>query len=354
MCTARFNSRRRMLRLAFRAAPAAAIAALIAGCPTGTPATPTWQLPLRNLPAGLLSISGTAADNVIAVGADPGDGGGPLVLNYDGQSWRRLNTGASDDLWWISDRAIDGAFYMGGEGGLILRFDLASKSFERFATPGNQTIFGVWGENSGNVFAVGGSVDEPDTSGVIWRFDGSNWRVEDLSSIEPAGFPVAFKVWGQSENAIYVCGARGLILEFDGTAWRRLDSTTTRTLFTVHGNESLVVASGGAQSGVLVERSAAAFANVTPSGLLQMNGVFVPSTGNAVAVGLEGAVAFRADGAWQAQETGLDLDSLVDYHAAWVDPDGGVWAVGGNIAGEPRTDGVVAYYGRATIGSALE
>lgn len=235
----------------------------------------------------------------------------------------------------------------------------AVPSFDRFVypafdTPGDETIFGVWGDSAGTVFAVGGNVDDPDTSGVIWRFDGSQWRVEDLSSIEPAGFPVAFNVWGQSVNAVYACGARGLFLEFDGTNWRRLESTTTRTLFTVHGNDDLVVACGGAQSGVLVERSGAAFTSVTPAGLLQMNGVFVPFAGDEVAVGLEGSVAFRVAGAWPAQETGLDLDSLVDYHAAWIDAEGGVWAAGGNIAGEPRTDGVVAYYGRATIGGTLE
>ena len=68
---------------------------------------PSWQLVLEDLPAGLLSISGSSDSDVYAVGIDPGDGGGPLVMHYDGQDWNRLNTGASGDLWWISDRPID-------------------------------------------------------------------------------------------------------------------------------------------------------------------------------------------------------------------------------------------------------
>jgi hypothetical protein len=326
--------------------------ALVSGCPTNTPPPQdNWNLVLSGLPGGLLSVSGTAATDVIAVGADPNDGRGPLVLHYDGEQWTRRDSGASDDLWWISDRLVGDSFFMVGENGLALRFRPASGVFEQPATPGDATLFGVWGIRPENVIAVGGDVSEPDTSGVIWRFDGTTWTAVDVTSIDPDGIPVLFKVWGRSENEIYAVGARGVILRYDGANWTQLASPTTRSLFTVHGNDDLVVACGGAQSGVIIESTGGAFVDATPVATLQMNGAFAPPTGDSVTVGREGAIAFRRSDGWGSEDTGLNLDVILDYHAAWIDPDGGIWAVGGNIAGEPRTEGVLSYFGAADIGT---
>lgn len=329
-----------------------AVYGLLGGCPQ-TPSEPAWQLVLSDLAGGLLSVSGTSSTDVYAVGADPGDGGGPLVLRYNGSGWSRLQSGASGDLWWITDRLVGDSFFMGGENGLILRFRPSSGAFETQTTPGTETIFGVWGERAERVFAVGGDVNEPDTSGVIWLYDGAQWTKQDTSALGASGIPVLYKVWGRSESEVYACGARGTLLRFDGANWTALPTPTTRTLFTVHGNDSLVVACGGAQSGVIVESTGAAFANVTPAGALQMNGVFVPPSGAPITVGLEGAIAFRGDSGWASDETGLNLDLALDYHAAWIDPQGGIWAVGGNIRGEPRTDGVLAHFGTDTIKSTV-
>ena len=63
---------------------------------------------LEQVPAALLSISGTSPTDVFAVGADQKDGRGPYVAHYDGTGWRRLDSGASGDLWWISVTPIDG------------------------------------------------------------------------------------------------------------------------------------------------------------------------------------------------------------------------------------------------------
>lgn len=346
------------VRLGLLLSGAAAIPlAFSAGCAPGGPMPqpgPEWKSVLDDLGGGLLSVSGTAATNVIAVGADPGDGLGPLVLHYDGREWTRRESGATGDLWWVSDRIVGSVFFMAGEDGLILSFNPNTELFQEFATPGDETMFGVWGEQENDVVAVGGDVNEPDTSGVIWRFDGTEWTVEDLSGLGEEGVPVLFKVWGRSENEVYAVGGRGTVLRYDGTEWSTVESATTRTLFTVHGNDELVVATGGAQSGVIVESTGGAFADVTPAGTLQMNGVFVPPSGAAVAVGREGAVTLRSEGAWADEDTGLNLDLILDYHAAWVDPDGGIWAVGGNIVGEPRTEGILAYYGERSITSEID
>jgi len=330
--------------------------ASISGCPGGGATPPPqgqrWQLVLSELAGGLLSVSGTAGDDVYVVGADPHDGPGPQVIHYDGQRWTRLDTGVSGDLWWITDRRVGDSFFMVGDGGLALRYRPASGAFEPLDTPTEATLFGVWGARPDNVLAVGGDESNPDASGVILRFNGTTWSAEDLTTTHPDGFPLLFKVWGRSDSEVYAVGARGVILRYDGAVWTTLPSPTTRSLFTVHGTDDLIVACGGSQSGVIVESTGGGFTDVSFEGVLQMNGASA-STERVVTVGREGAVAFRGAGGWANQDTALNLDLVFDYHAAWIDPTGGVWVAGGNIIGTPRTEGLVVYYGAADVGTEL-
>jgi len=308
----------------------------------------TAQLIFKGLNAAILSIAGTAANDVYAVGADPdSDDLGPYVLHYNGTNWRRINSGLSGDLWWISVDAIDGAFYVCGEGGLIAKLTLATGAFEAFTTSGAETIYGIWGSSATNLWAVGGDVDDPDTSGVIWHFDGANWTAVDVTSISANGIPILYKVWGRSASEVYAVGRLGYVLRFDGTNWTKPTSGTTRTIFTVHGNSSLTVGTGGAIDGVIVEKNGDSFTNVAAAGTPQLNGVFIPPAGDGVAVGNEAAVARRTNGTW-AVDADITFDTTRDFHATWGDPDGGIWAVGGDLSVE-LADGIVAYIGGQTI-----
>jgi hypothetical protein len=326
----------------------APLCALLTGCPM-MPAppdeAPRWRLFQSGLAAGLLSVSGTSASDVIAVGAD--SGAGPLVLHYNGQSWRELSSGARGDLWWITDRKLGASFFLVGEGGLILEYRTTDGSFVRHNGPGAETLFGAWGSAANNVYAVGGVPDEIDSSGVIWHYNGATWTNVDLSSIFPAGAPVLWKIWGRNASDIYVCGERGTLLHYDGAQWMQLPSPTTRTLFTIHGNATRVVTCGGRTSGVIAESINGTFSDVTPGAALQMNGTFVPASGEPVTVGAEGGVAFGRAAGWELEDTGLDLETNISFHAAWGDPDGGIWAVGGNLFNTPALDGVIAYFGAA-------
>lgn len=312
-----------------------------------------WQLVLNELPAALLSVSGTSPSDVYAVGADPGDGRGPFVLRYDGTNWRRLNTSATGDLWWISEKPVNNSFYFAGEEGLILRFDTATESFERQTTPGTELIFGVWAADADTVWAVGGNFENPDAGGVIWRFDGSQWTQEDLSTIAPGGPPTLFKVWGRSKSEVYAVGFAGIILRFDGTTWSQIPSPTTRRLFTVHGNDTETVAVGGFLDSVILEQLDGAFVERAAPLTPQMNGVFIPPNGNGVVVGIEAAVAFQTTTGWEVQNTGLASQTTRDFHSVWVDPSGGIWAVGGNVISDPLNDGILAQFGVSDVGTLI-
>jgi hypothetical protein len=306
----------------------------------------TLRTVLEHLPAAVLSISGRSPTDVYAVGGDPNDGRGPLVLQYDGGGWRRLDSGATGALWWISVTPIDGDFYMVGEGGLILQFDPSDGQFTRHTTPDDTaTLFGIWGTAANDLWAVGGGAQQ---QAVVWRFDGMMWTVQDVSNIVPQGVPTTLnKVFGRAANDIFAVGETGVILHFDGVAWSLVPSGVSTQLFTIHGGGSVLAAVGGFQEGQILERNdSGSFISRAPSGTPRLNGVFVPPSGDAVAVGISLAVAARSASGWTLVDEGTD-PLLRDFHAVWIDSEDGIWAVGGDLGF--LTDGVLAYGGPQTV-----
>jgi hypothetical protein len=305
------------------------------------------QLVFSGLRSAILSVSGKSAGEVYAVGADLGDGNGPNFLAFDGQRWRRLSTGVeAGHLWWISVLPIDGSYYLAGDPGLILRFDPETATFERHDTPGAQAMFGVWGTAADDLWAVGGDVNDLSFGGVIWHYDGADWTSVDLSAVNPEGLPPLYKVWGRGASEIFVVGSRCTALRFDGHDWTKLNCDSTESLFTVHGNQESVFASGGTASGMIAEFTDMGLESELPAGLPKLNGVFVPASGRAVAVGNLATIVTRSPLGWVRLET--RLQTTRDFHAVWVDPEGGAWAVGGNLTTD-LNDGIIAYFGTRTI-----
>jgi hypothetical protein len=316
-------------------------------CTADTTPRGTLQPVLENLPAAVLSISGTAPTDVYAVGADPQDGNGPYVIHYDGSGWTRLKTGTSGDLWWISVTPIDGDFYMAGAGGLILQFDPSSGKFTQQTTPDNTSqLFGVWGTAANNLWAVGG---DSQNQAVLWHYDGMHWTSVDVSSQLPSGegSTTLYKVWGRSASDVFAVGETGIVLHYDGTNWSAVSSGVSNALFTVHGNGTRLAAVGGFfLTGIVLEQKtdgSLAFDMHTPSGTPQLNGVFVPPNGNAVAVGNSLSVAARDSSGWSLVNDGTSETQGRDFHGTWVDADDGIWAVGGDLSTLKK--GILSYGG---------
>ncbi|UJR86301.1 Hypothetical protein I5071_83850 [Sandaracinus amylolyticus] len=317
-----------------------ALFALIAiGCP-GPSEEPVHRVVMEQLPAGLLSVWGTSARDVWTVGADPGDG--PYVLRYDGDAWTRIATGAQGDAWWVHGFESDGSVFVGGEGGMILRWDGAS--FSRMETPSDTpTIFGIWGSGPDDVLAVGGLGR---AAGFVWHYDGSAWRAIDLP--EALMGRSLFKVWGRARGDAWIVGTDGAVLHWDGEGLTMHDAGTTRTLFTVHvGPDGSVAAVGGAGSGVLVVRDPeGVWHDVAPELVPQLFGVFL-TRDDGRAVGINGSFVRREGATWVIDETDLALAETL--HSVWIDPDGGVWAAGGQVLAEPLERGLLIYQGREEI-----
>lgn len=323
---------------------------MVVGCPgeDPPPPPPEWQLVHEDLPAALLSVWGTSESDVWTVGGDARDGTGPLVLHYDGDAWKRVETGlTAGDLWWVFGFA-DGPVFMGGAGGVILRYD--GGAFTSMTTPGIETVFGIWGSSPTEMWAVGGGSDA--TGGFVWRLDGDSWAPEPTLPAEVAASAAIWKVFGTAPNEVWFVGSNGVSLRWDGATLVPEDTGVGSSLFTVHANSSRAAAVGGLGSGIIVEHDGTGWHNVTPGGAVQsLSGVALGDGDFGVAVGGFGGVFVRDSSGWHEEDTGLFVNQ--NLHAVWLDPSGAIWAAGGQTFSLPLTDGVLMRRGDTVVGEGL-
>ena len=301
-----------------------------------------WTVVARNADAALLSVSGTAADDVWLVGAD--DGAGPLVLHGDGVAWTRDDVAPQGVLWWVQ-ALPDGSVYAAGSAGSV--FERHAGTWERLSTPAraDATVFGVWSPGAGELYAVGA---EQQGRGFLWHSAGGVWSEVPL----PTGLPLdehgappgLFKVWGASAADVWVVGDRGVILRGNARqGFARIASgSEEERLFTVHGAADHVIMVGGSANGWALEDGGAGLVDVSPPGAAPLQGVCVSASGELWTVGVAGNVYARAAerSEWRDEFPGVAVQSL---HAVWLDPQGGVWAVGGNVL-TTALDGGVALH----------
>lgn len=325
---------------------------LLLGCGGGgstgmKPQTTTsapWQVVLQNLDGALMSVSGTSARDVWAVGADTRDGNGALVLHFDGSGWTRKSTGVEADLWWVHVFG-PGSVWMGGTHGALLHSD--GDSFHKLDTPRMGQIFGIWGASEDDIWIVGG---EPDAEpGFLWHYDGNS--VSDMSDMVPdeaQGTPL-FKVWGRARDDVWIVGLDGVALHWDGAALALGVTNTKERLFTVHGPPSgkpAFVAVGGDASAIMLQNDGTTWHTVKPNPApTQLFGVCMHSSKLGYAVGYDGIVLEYDGAAWKLLTTPFELSNPL--HSVWVDPDQGVWAVGGDVLSPVPVDGVLVHRGKA-------
>lgn len=321
------------------------------GCPT--PVDPPFEYVLEGEEGAFFSVHGTSASDVWVAGSADADGfGEPSLLHYDGDHWTRRDLSAlgltGTDLWWVHAIAADDV-WAGGEHGTLIHYDGAT--FTQATTPGTRVVFGIWAADTDDIWAVGG--ENGGVAGFVWHYDGAAWTEVALPASHPGA--AVFKVWGLGGDDVYFCGLMGTLMHWDGTALSMIASPTTRSLFTLHAIPGEVAVVGGAASATILRGTGSpiTFADVTPSegGVppVQMNGVFLTGPGEGYAVGIYGNTLRLHGGVWS------EGDAVFDHlHAVWVDPSGGVWAVGGQILSEPFADGVVVHRGVAISGTVSE
>jgi hypothetical protein len=320
------------------------LALLVTACgDANEPESARWQAVQRGLPGALLSVWGTSAEDVWAVGAVPAPGESPTVLHYDGAGWASLDTGTDTNLWWVYGFE-GGPVYFGGEGGVILRRDAdaddAGGDFVRMDTPGQGAVFGIWGSSPTDLWAVGGTPGGA-SGAFAWRLEGQRWLEAEGFPAELTGRAALWKVFGRGPSDVWLVGTDGNVLYWDGTMLAESTTGIMESMFTVHANRERFVTVGGFGTGLILENDGSGWQNASPPGAPSFIGVCLDDA-QGYAVGELGAVYARGEDGWRAEATGIDLElDLLSLHSVWIDPEGGVWSVGGKIRTPPLSDGVM-------------
>ena len=313
---------------------------LAAACGGGGGESTTWSTIASSQPAALLAVWGASSSDVWVVGGDARTGDGPAAWHWDGTTWERHTTGVTNvDLWWVFG-IPGGPVFFGGSGGTILRYE--GGTFTPMTTPATQTVFGIWGANADDVWAVGGNFGGAGGA-FAWRWDGDTWTASTEVPAETASQGTVFKVAGRAADDVWMSGTAGLALHFDGAALTPETVAGDDALFSVACATDRVVMVGGTASGVVAEYDGTSWETVSPEGAPLLSGVAVRDD-DAVAVGREGAILRSGGGDWAAEG---DVPTTENLHAAWIDETGGVWAVGGRFD-QPRTEAGTLLYGGAT------
>jgi hypothetical protein len=285
------------------------------------------------------------------------------VLRFDGATWRAEHPGGTETYWWVHGSSAGDVWLVGVEG-RVTHWNGAA--LEEIPSGTTATLFGVFAIAPDDVWAVGGLPEQPDQpNDVVLHWDGTSFTPEALPAPTKSAL---FKVWGPSKDEIYVVGEAGVVWHRANGAWaREAQGLATGRLTTVFGcSADEIYAVGGRD---LLVKKAGVWTRAPIDPLLvvnDLNGVSCarPGTqarpwGRAVVAG-GGSLKLRlvANGAGgDTWESDFGSTPFTDLHAAWVDPTGAFWAVGGAFNATPvsgaKRAGVVARFADDTVPSTL-
>jgi hypothetical protein len=296
-----------------------------------------WRIVDDSVDGHVLS-AWSGGNETLLVGGRDGRG---AILRTDGSDWRRMDGAGTRTLRWIWGGGAAGPVAV-GDGGRILRRESGRWTDQFSSLGGDATLWGVWGSASDDVFAVGGSLSGG-APAVILHWDGGVWIPQTTEEVFTVNF---FKVWGCATNRAWIVGEAGTILAWDGAAWKRETAPTDADLYTVHGTADCarVLAVGLARKngrGVVLSRREAGWQVLRDDVDAPLFGVCA-GVDESWVVGSGGYAARVTDDGLKEDRVPTDLD----LHACFAAPDGGIWAVGGNLlSGTGSPTGLVAHRG---------
>jgi hypothetical protein len=311
-------------------APLTVLALALAGCPGPEPAPLLeWEATVDADPRGAFLMAwGAEPGDVWVVGGQPDAGvalrGGPSALvdfalpeGTPLLNW--VHGTATDDVW------------VAGLNGTLLHWD--GGAWTDHTQPIEAAFWGVHARSRTDVWAVGGRSAWGGDQAVVYHYDGSAWTPLELPELL-ADLGNVYKAFHDGTD-LWACGFEGAVIRATSADdLRAFPSGYAGDIVTVHGlpgEAPLFV--GGRGTGAILELNGDALA-VTAQAPAGLSGLHVMADGRAVVAG-EGGFAGLYDPATDTL-TASPVPTQDVLHGVFVQQDGTVWVVGGNLytAGE--------------------
>jgi len=325
------------MRLFQQLALVATVIVALPACPE-TPPSPdepaVWTQSFDATDIGaLMSVWGTSSQEAWAVGGQLDAG---VVWRFNGMGWSPLQIPDGPLLNWV--HGSEARLWVVGNDGRILRQD-GGGDFEAVDSGVTLDLWGVWAADRDQAWAVGGNVTDRDADPdpVILSWDGSAWTRVPLPPMDRE-IRSFFKVWGTSAENIFVVGARGVILRYDGEEWAQTPTGTAEDFVSLWGTgPDDIVAVGGRQNGMVARWNGTQWTARVLAGEPGLNGCYVDDDGVAHIVGLRGRILRMTPGGFDLQRDENDDRTLL--HAIWGYGTR-LFTVGGTIDRSPPFRGV--------------
>lgn len=302
---------------------------LLAGCPfpedSPVPTPVTWSEAFDTSATGSLSgVWGAAPDDVWIVG---GTDEQAEIYHHDGSAWSAVEAPAVPLLAWVYGFSATDVYAV-GVGGAAVHWDGTAWSI---LDPGtDEDLWGVFGLAPDDIWMVGGNADEDEP--LLLHYDGATFTPVPLAEEENnRNATTVYKVWGIGE-ALYVVGQNGLILRWDGAAWRGESggAEANQDFVSLWGtSESNITAVGGRGNARIARYEGEGWVTTAPSGYGGLNGVYMVEPDEAVMVGVGGLT-----GTYTPSTGDFTPDTPLvqaDLHSVWGDGAGLFYAVGGSF-----------------------
>jgi hypothetical protein len=281
----------------------------------------TWTIAHTSTHWWMSAYAATATDQWI-VGGTTTDG---AIVRYDGAEFSDVDHGADIGLLnWVHGFA-SGELIVVGNGGAVLRGGPGGWTHDDAVT--DQNLWGVWGADSTDVWAVGGNAVSG--TATVLHDTGDGFAAVPIPDLQRPGVDVFFKVWGSASDDVYIVGQHGAVLHWNGVELEELLVGISDDLIGVWGTgPDRVVLVGGRRNGAMALWDGTAWSNPDLARFPGINGVWLDSdtvyiVGNAGAVG---QVDFAT-----GEATIASVETPISIHAITGTADG-LTAVGGDFS----------------------
>lgn len=271
------------------------------------------QMPATTSKTGTLyAVWGSGSEDVFAVG-DKG-----TILHHDGRRaasgswWQVMTSGVSSDLegiWGSSPLDV----FAAGASGSIVWYDGAGWTVE---TSGETKAFrALWGSGYSDVYAMG-------EFGAMVH-NGRTARPNTWTAVKPGSGETFLGSWGSSASDIFVVGSNGATLRYDGSAWKKMTSGTTKHLWSVWSSGANNAIAVG-EDGTILRYDGSAWKTMASGTNTTLRGVWGSSPSDVFAVGEKGAIHHYDGLAWSWMVSGTSSG----LHGVWGSGANDVFAVG--------------------------